>query len=378
MRLAKHVTPEVTEARLARQWAEIAAKQGQERPRGRWRFLAWAGAVGVVGALALFVSVQRTRVATQTVPASIEATAAGHAHASIAAGCEVDLMPGARIVVEHADPHEVAVLLQRGAADFDVSHDPQRVFRVRAGSVEIVDLGTRFHVDRSATDDVTVSVQEGAVRVERDGRAATELHAGETWAQSASLESSGDGGATALATAAVERPALEAGVKVVVSPDPDAEALVKFVSMCAEHREREAYDSVGPERFARLVARANAKELMQLGDAARLTGHPQDSAVAYDALRTHRRSDARAGLAAFELGRLRLDKLDDAAGAEEAFRDAIVLAPDAPFREDCEARRVDALERIHDADGCARARADYLARYPGGLYVSQVSKRCTW
>lgn len=373
MRLSKHVTPEVTDARLARQWAAISAKQGDAPRHVPWR-LVWVATVCVVAAMAVFVWTRRDRgLVARTSPAAIEATAEGHAHASIADGCDVDLSPGARVEVQHADAHEVSVLLQRGAADFDVRHDPRRVFRVRAGSVEVVDLGTRFRVDRSAADDVIVSVQEGAVRVEREGRTAAELHAGETWTQSAAVGPATKG--AAVSATVVEPPVqvvLDASVPVA---DPDAEALTRFLSLAAQHHEREAYDSVGPERFGKLIARANTKELMQLGDAARLGGHPSDAASAYDALR-HRRSDARAGLAAFELGRLRLDKLADAAGAEEAFRDAITLSPDASFREDCEARRVEALEAMHDDTGCERARADYLARYPGGLYVSRVSKRC--
>ncbi|HTQ47109.1 MAG TPA: hypothetical protein VMI75_30350, partial [Polyangiaceae bacterium] len=62
---------------------------------------------------------------------------------------------------------------------------------------------------------------------------------------------------------------------------------------------------------------------------------------------------------------LRLDALGDPAGALAAFDDAIVLAPRAGFREDAEARRVEALDRMNDTR-CPAARQAFLARYPHG------------
>jgi len=56
------------------------------------------------------------------------------------------------------------VLLVRGQANFEVIHDPQRVFRVTAGSAEVTDVGTRFDVnlENGAT---VVTVVEGLVEV---------------------------------------------------------------------------------------------------------------------------------------------------------------------------------------------------------------------
>ena len=59
---------------------------------------------------------------------------------------------------------ERLVTLTSGQAEFDVAHDPARVFRVIAGSAEVVDLGTRFDVrlEQGAT---VVTVVEGRVAV---------------------------------------------------------------------------------------------------------------------------------------------------------------------------------------------------------------------
>lgn len=105
-------------------------------------------------------------------------------------------------------------------------------------------------------------------------------------------------------------------------------------------------------------------------------GRPLDAARAFDRLRHTFPRDRRAALAAFELGRLRLDSLGDPRGAEEAFREAMALGPRSPFREDAEARRVEALSRMGDGAGCAAARDAYLARWPNGTYRRAVGLYC--
>ncbi len=59
---------------------------------------------------------------------------------------------------------ERLVTVTSGQAEFDVTHDPARAFRVIAGSAEVVDLGTRFDVrlEHGAT---VVTVVEGWVAV---------------------------------------------------------------------------------------------------------------------------------------------------------------------------------------------------------------------
>jgi transmembrane sensor len=59
---------------------------------------------------------------------------------------------------------ERLVMLTSGQADFDVTHDRARAFRVIAGSAEVVDLGTKFDV-RLEQDSTVVTVVEGRVAV---------------------------------------------------------------------------------------------------------------------------------------------------------------------------------------------------------------------
>ena len=60
--------------------------------------------------------------------------------------------------------NERLVTLIAGQADFEVTHDPDRAFRVLAGSVEVRDLGTKFDV-RLEKDQTVITVVEGRVAV---------------------------------------------------------------------------------------------------------------------------------------------------------------------------------------------------------------------
>jgi transmembrane sensor len=59
---------------------------------------------------------------------------------------------------------ERLVMLTSGQADFEVAHDPNRAFRVFAGSAEVVAIGTKFYV-RLEDDSTVVTVVEGRVSV---------------------------------------------------------------------------------------------------------------------------------------------------------------------------------------------------------------------
>jgi transmembrane sensor len=59
---------------------------------------------------------------------------------------------------------ERLVMLTSGQAEFEVAHEPDRAFRVIAGSAEVVDLGTQFDV-RLEHDSTVVTVVKGRVAV---------------------------------------------------------------------------------------------------------------------------------------------------------------------------------------------------------------------
>jgi TolA-binding protein len=119
-----------------------------------------------------------------------------------------------------------------------------------------------------------------------------------------------------------------------------------------------------------------AKSLLDQGNAARRAGDARGAAAAYQALLSKYPRDPRAGLAAFELGRLRMGPLSDTQGAVRAFQSAIALAPESAIREDAMAHLVD----VYGASGltaqCQSARDAYLKAYPNGVHAAVVGRRC--
>jgi TolA-binding protein len=207
---------------------------------------------------------------------------------------------------------------------------------------------------------VTVQVERGVVEVAAAAGTSGEtrrLAAGEQWS---APESTTLPPAAALAPPSPVANAAPAAA-VGASPLPNAPAMQAAPV---------ATPAVGVRRDE------SARDLFDEAQRARADGRPLDAAHAFDRLRHTFPHDPRAALSAFELGRLRLDALGDPRGAEEALRDAIALGPSSPFREDAEARHVEALRRSGDGAGCLSARAAYLARWPNGTYRRAVEVGC--
>jgi TolA-binding protein len=125
-------------------------------------------------------------------------------------------------------------------------------------------------------------------------------------------------------------------------------------------------------------ARAGAitpQALFERADAARLAGRHADAAADFERFYRRFPNDPRAGLAAYELGRIRLGSLHDPRGAVEAF-DVVLQRGSEPFREDAEAGRVEALADLGDHEACVRARDAFRARHPRSPQERRVAKLC--
>jgi FecR-like protein len=339
MKLAKYVeSPAVTEARLARQWGAIEPSVEATSRRtavARSPRIAWgvAGALALVLAVGLVARPWRWGGAPAAAPAAFEgATLESAERESLALtdGSTVWLEPGTRTHVAELRADAVELDVERGGIELDVVHKDGRRFGVRAGRYEVVIVGTRLRVGVEGGR-VSVAVERGKVEVRGGEGDVRVIGAGERW------ESAGEAPAQAQAQAQGQG-------------------------------QGQAQEQAPP-------AQPSARELLEEANEARTHGQTRQAATALDTLRRRFRGDARAALAAFELGRLRLDSLHDPAGAVEAFDDAIALAPGAPFREDAEARRVDALDAM-SSSRCAAARDAYLARFPQGVHAATIARRC--
>jgi hypothetical protein len=276
---------------------------------------------------------------------------------TLADGSRVDLGLASRARLTSTKPRAIRIDLERGSIEVEATHVEGRTFEVAAGGYEVHVVGTHFAVQREG-ERVTVRVDRGAVNVVASaGGEARRLAAGEQW--------SAPDGEVALAPSPA--PATPAPAETAAVVPPDGSGTLDGPAA----RPTMGSPTVGATRHDE-----TAKELFDDAQRARADGRPDDAARAFDRLRRTYPHDARAALSAFELGRLRLDSLNDPRGAEEALHDAIALGPRSPFREDAEARRVEALGRMGDAGGCASARAAYLARWPNGTYRRAVEVGC--
>jgi transmembrane sensor len=280
-------------------------------------------------------------------------------------GSRVELASNTRAKLTSAQPKAVRIDVETGSIDIEASHVEGRTFVVGAGAYEVRVTGTHFRVDRVPGERVSVHVDEGVVEVSSPGGTARRLGAGEEWSAPDS---------PAPASLASEGVPSEGRSSEPVGPPPS----VPHAS-APPPAAPVALPAVAPPPPAppKDVRRETASELFDQAQRARTEGRAVDAADAFDRVRRTYRKDAHAPLAAFELGRLRLDALEDPAGAAEALNDAIVLGPSSPLREDAEARRVEALSRAGDRAGCTAARDAYLARWPSGTYRRAVELYCS-
>jgi transmembrane sensor len=343
---------DVSPARVARVWALVSSRLDATPSAGRRWLVRSVVAAGAVAALALVaVGVQRYR-------GNVEAVSAWQGAALETAGdaMAVELDDGSRLeIAAHTHvkmtenrPSAVALALSRGRVDLDITPRPDRKFSVVAAGVEVRVTGTRFSVELSSQRRVEVEVTRGSVEVSWRGAAVPKrLAAGERW--SVDLNQPSVEGTPPIAS---ETPAPPSAPTDVEAPAPSA-----------SHVPREP-------------AVAGARELFDLGNAARRAGDVAGAARAYELLLEHHPRDARAGLAAFELGRLRMDRLGDVHGAIQALQRAVALAPGAGFREDAMARLVDAYASAGATERCRSAQSAYLESYPAGVRASSIARRC--
>jgi transmembrane sensor len=341
--LAQHVRVDLSEARVERVWGRVSERLGRRHVRG-W---AWAGAGLCIAAAAAIIVVRARTTATDTQIASVSAwegaqleTAADALSVTLLDGSSLKLEPRSRVEVGSRTASTVKLVLARGRIACDVTHRPGRSFVVAAGGVEVRVIGTRFSVANEEAEDgtrVQVRVERGVVEVRGAGAnaATVRVEAGHSWSQVTKTEE------------------LAGEAEAAVAVEPEVEAVRK-----------------APQRAARKPA--DARELFEQARSLWRAGRIDAAAQTYQALLTSHPRDPRAGLAAFELGRLRMDRLDDMPGAVRALEQAVALAPGAELREDALARLVAASSAARDRSVCKRARDRYLADYAGGVHHRTV------
>ena len=362
----RFVQPDVSEARVNRLWGNVSARL-ETRPGRAWRWLA-AGTL-LTGMAAGGILIAKNQLApaidggTRAVLAEAKLETASDVLAvTLVDGSKVSLASRSEVQVRGNQPTAVALALARGEVVCDVTHVADRKFTVTAGDVEVRVVGTKFSVKTTPGDNprVEVSVLRGVVEVvsrRRPGIVAR-VAAGQSWIQSPEP------------SAAEPTPALPAAAPTDAAPTPTPPP-----SPVADATPKDDGKTAAPPASATADV-PSARELFEKAGQSRRAGDAAAAAAAYSELLRLHPNDARASLSAFELGRLRMDRLGDREGAITALERALALNVGPSFREDGLARLVTVYASQANFAACGRARDRYLASYPAGVHASAVATRC--
>jgi TolA-binding protein len=362
--LSRHVQVDVSPVRVARVWQGIVPRIEQGPSRAR-RWLAPAALAGVVATAGLVAALSFDRAPD---PSSVWENAALETKGdSLSVRLEdssrIELSARSRVELSESAPDAVRLRLRRGSVRCDVTHREGRRFSVEALGIEVRVVGTLFSVAIGERErQVDVAVERGSVEVRSlDGGAYRRISAGERW--SVALPE--------LAPAPSAAPSS--------APEPAGSDTELRPAKPREEPRADAVPSSTPEPRTDPDSdpeTATARELFDLANLARRSGDVAAAVRAYELLLSKYPNDARVGLAAFELGRLRLERLGNPAGAVTALERALARAPSPGLREDATARLVQAYEAAGDGPRCRRMRDRYLAQYPNGVHINAVKSRC--
>lgn len=346
---ARYVHPKVTEARLERVWAGVDARlPGRRAARRVWGWVG-AGALAVAAATAVVFAVgpnlEGARETESLLTGAVLETASDSLSMGLFDGSSITLAETSRVEVLNSSPGGVRLRLQRGRIACDVKHRDDANFVVVTDGVEVRVVGTKFSVTAERDDlsrRVVVEVERGEVEIRSSSEPeVVRLKAGRSWSQVTKT-----GPAKSAEPIPVEAVEPVPEVPKTKPPSEPVEA------------------APGP------------RELLEEANELRRAGNAREAAKRYEMLLKQYGSDGRAGLAAFELGRLRMDRFGDMKGAISAFERAMALAPGSGFREDALARVVTAHARSGNLAECKRAKERYLKSYPRGVHREAVLEQC--
>jgi TolA-binding protein len=379
-----------------------------ERPKSRVRSLALASLATILVAVGTFILLKvlvpkpitfwvgdQTRAAEEG--AWLQASAAA-LPIRFADGTRVELQKGASARVFASDREDVRVVLSQGKVEAKIEEKTQGRWMVEAGPYDIVALGTVFDVSwESDPLLLEVFVQSGRVQVKGPGIQAV----GVRLQPRDRLRLSKTGGRFSLLVENVpeapptppqpeevsEREEAIQAVKLqsVTRPparpprEDDAVSAAKVAAL-DRHRPETWQDLCDLGRYAdamrmaehdgldRLLTTLDDAQLWRLADAARYTGRGKLAKEALLSVRRRFRSSWRARVAAFLLGRVAIEMLNDPREAAGWFKIYLQEDPSGPLAEEALGRRIGTCRQAGMKAESCRVAAEYLDRYPQGSF----------
>jgi hypothetical protein len=301
-------------------------------------------------------------------------------------GSEIELQPHAQARVTVLERTVARVVLEHGAADVRIEPGGARTWRIDAGPYLVTVTGTQFMVAWDPQRELfELDLRVGAVTVEGPQTGgAREVHAGQR------LQIS-DAAPEVAAVAPVQID-LPAPVEPHVEP-PVPSAPVTTVERAVRERSRRAEPSAAPIiatpswqaladggsyrdalataeslDFATLCTSLPEDELLRLADVARFARRPARAIEALDAVRRRFPDTDAAATAAFERGRIALDKRAHA-DAARWLSTYLAERPGGALAREATGRLIEALAGAGKHEDARAAARDYLDRYPKGPHA---------
>jgi len=364
--LKRDLVPPDATASLARVRARLETRIAAPSPKNR------AARLLAMGACAAAVLVLGVAIGRATVPAAPTArpepravivTGTGEVRHALGDGTTIDLGPRTELRNVATQPDLEAYQLVRGAGRFVIAKRPTRSFRVTAGDVSVAVRGTIFVIEHDETT-TRIHVDEGAVEVTSPAGVRL-LEAG--------AEITLPEAQPAAAPAAPPSPRADAAPPPRDASSPPLAAAWRPLAVHGDYRS--AYETLGAAGLAREAADAtDAATLFALADVARLSGHAGEAAAPLSRIVREHRHEPSAALAAFTLGKIKLENLAAPREAASAFEEAIRIGSPPSVVEDATARRVEAYATSGDLAKARAAAAEYRATFPDGRYGAEVGR----
>lgn len=257
------------------------------------------------------------------------------------------LSPHARVDIVKQEPDAIELAIASGRYRFDVNERSSREFVIASGGVSVAVLGTRCVIEHGEKE-MRVLAERGALRIDAHG---TRIELSEGQHSLISLLPPEKAGAGARSGAEKSR---------------------RWRNLAARGVYDEAFQVLSKKSTPKVRDRTD--ELLLAADVARLSGHPRSAVPYLEQILKRHRTDPRASLAAFTLGRVWLKELGQPRQAALAFADARALNLTGSLAEDALAREVEAWHQAGETQRAQERASEYVRLYPEGRRAAHVRR----
>jgi len=344
------------------------------RPARRSRALLFAAAlVSLLAAAVGLVSVSRTRREPPPLAFAVDdlggllgtwvvAPSSAEVPLSFSNGARIVLEPKTRARVATVTARGATVELERGRLTVRVPHAEQTDWTFSAGPYRVRVTGTHFDLGwESETSTFDVHVTDGSVEV-----TGPRIDGVRRVAKGESIHVAPPGPPAASSVRPPPRPPepeREPSPSVVApppsAPAPDWGALARAGSY------REAFAVAEARGFEAEVAKANAADLLLLGDASRYASRPDRARRCYTVARKKFAGTLEASRASFRLGVIDFPSTS----ALPAFEAFLREQPNDPLASEALGRILEIHDKAGDIESARAVAERYLATYPSGAHA---------